>query len=67
MNIDSEKELAAAQPHPEFDDERPGCIEIYRQDLIQAKQDEILRVFGENGNWDVFPIVTIDVPTEDQL
>ena len=57
--------VAAAQCCPELDSERPECIEIYWQDLTQAKQSEILQVFGENGNWDVFPIVAIDVPTED--
>ena len=58
--------VATAQCHPEVDGERPEQIEIYWQDLTQAKQGEILQVFGENGNWDVFPITTIDVPTEDE-
>ena len=52
----------------EFEDmagQQPMRIEIYWQDLSRAKQDEILQVFGENGNWDVFPIATIDAPTED--
>ena len=57
---------ATAQHHPEFDAERPKHIEIYWQDLTLSKQREILQVFGENGNWDVFPIATIDVPTEDE-
>ena len=56
--------VATAQCHSEFDDERPERIEIYWQDLTQAKQSEILQVLGENGNWDVFPIATIDVPAE---
>ena len=29
-------------------------IEIYWQDLTPEKQAEILRVLGENGNYDVF-------------
>ena len=62
----NEKELAAAQPRPEFDGERPGSIEIYWQDLTPAKQSEILQAFGENGNYDVFPIATLDVPEEDE-
>ena len=57
--------VAAAQCYPKADGERPEQIEIYWQDLTQAKQGEILQVFGENGNWDVFPIATIDVPAED--
>ena len=66
MNLDSEKRLSAVQRHPELEVERPERIEIYWQDLTQAKQEEILQAFGENGNWDVFPIATIDVPTEDE-
>ena len=62
----NEKELAAAQRHPEPDGERPGSIEIYWQDLTLAKQSEILQVFGENGNYDVFPIATLDVSEEDE-
>ena len=58
----NEKELAAAQSRSEFDSERPGSIEIYWQDLTPAKQREILQAFGENGNYDVFPIATLEVP-----
>lgn len=58
--------VAAAQHQPTLVAERPECIEIYWQDLTQSKQREILQVFGENGNWDVFPIATIEVPTEDK-
>lgn len=61
----NEKEMAA-QHHPEFDGERPKRIEIYWQDLTPAKQSEILQLFGENGNWDVFPIATVEVPTENE-
>ena len=66
MNLESENRLSAAQCHPELEVERPERIEIYWQDLTQAKQNEILQVFGENGNWDVFPIAAIDVPAEDE-
>ena len=62
----NEKELAAAQPYPEPDGERPDSIGIYWQDLTPAKQSEILQAFGENGNYDVFPIATLDVPEEDE-
>ena len=58
--------VAMAQHCPEFDGKRPERIEIYWQDLTRAKQSEILQVFGENGNWDVFPIAAIDVPAEDE-
>ena len=64
MDSDKEKERTEAQHSPELEAERPERIEIYWQDLTQAKQGEILQVFGENGNWDVFPIATIDVPAE---
>ena len=62
----NEKEMAAAQHSPEPDAERPGSIEIFWQDLTPAKQSEILQAFGENGNYDVFPIATLDVPEEDE-
>lgn len=29
-----------------------------------AQQREILHTFGKNGNWNVFPIVTLDAPVE---
>ena len=35
-------------------------IEIYWDDLIPAKRTEILEKLGENCNWDIFPIVTIE-------
>lgn len=34
-------------------------VEIYWDDLIKEKQEEILKLLGENGNYDVFPIATI--------
>lgn len=39
-------------------------IQIFWQDLTQEKQEEILDKLGENGNWDVFPIV--EIPEEDE-
>ena len=62
----NEKELAAAQRRPQLDGERPESIEIYWQDLTPAKQSEILQAFGENGNYDVFPIATLEVPEENE-
>ena len=64
--LSNEKELATAQRRPECDGERPGSIEIFWQDLTKAKQSEILLALGENGNYDVFPIATIEVPPEDK-
>ena len=58
--------VAAAQHYPELESEWPERIEIYWQDLTRAKQNEILQVFGENGNWDVLPIATIEVPAENE-
>ena len=64
--LSNEKELAAAQIRLALDAERHESIEIYWQDLTPAKQQEILQAFGENGNYDVFPIATLDVPEEDE-
>ena len=62
----NERELEAAHRRLQPDGERPESIEIYWQDLTPAKQREILQAFGENGNYDVFPIATLDVPEEDE-
>ena len=43
----------------------PGMISIYWNDLTPAKQAEILAAFGENCNYDVFPIVEIPITEED--
>ena len=40
-------------------------IEIYWSDLTKEKQQEILDVLGENGNYDVFPIAPIPDPEMD--
>lgn len=40
-------------------------IEIYWSDLTPNKQKEIIETIGDNNNWDVFPIATVDVE-EDQ-
>ena len=47
------------------DEQKLARIEIYWQDLTKAKQDEILQVFGDNGNWDVLPIAILGVPAKD--
>jgi hypothetical protein len=40
-------------------------IELYWEDLTTDSQKKILDVFGENCNWDVFPITTIPVEDDD--
>lgn len=52
--------------------ENQKIIEIYWDDLTESKQKEILDALGDNGNYDVFPIATIEAgqeeePTEDAL
>ena len=43
-------------------------IEIFWNDLTKEKQDEIREALNmdanDNGNWDVFPIATLDVEEE---
>ena len=58
--------VASAQCYPGHERKRPERIDIYWQDLTLAKQREILQAFGKNGNWDVFPIATVDVLTENE-
>ena len=36
-------------------------IEIFWNDLTEAKQKELLALLGDNRNWDVFPLATIDL------
>lgn len=40
-------------------------IEIYWKDITAEKQQEILDAFGENCNYDVFPIACILEGEED--
>lgn len=43
-------------------------IEIYWQDLSKEKQNELLELFdGDNHNWDVFPLATLDIEDEEQI
>ena len=39
-------------------------IEIYWNDLTREKQLELLNALGDNGNYDVFPIATIEVEND---
>ena len=34
-------------------------IDIYWQDLTSEKQQELLEAWGDNGNYDVIPIVSL--------
>ena len=39
-------------------------IEIYWNDLTAEKQQELLNVLGDNGNYDDFPIVVLEFEEE---
>lgn len=36
-------------------------IEFYWNDLTEKKQKEIIELIGDNNNWDVLPIATLDI------
>lgn len=40
-------------------------IEIYLDDLKEDKRQEVLDALGDNGNYDIFPIATIEVDDKD--
>lgn len=39
-------------------------IEFYWNDLTAEKQQEIMSLLGDNGNWDVFPFATLEIETD---
>lgn len=39
-------------------------IEIYWNDLTAEKQQELLNLLGDNGNYDVFPIAVLEFEEE---
>lgn len=41
-------------------------IEIYWDDLKEEKQQELLSIYGDNGNWDVFPLAVLPAPEVEQ-
>lgn len=41
-------------------------IEIYWDDLTPEKQAEILSALGDNCNWDIFPICTLEFDDEEE-
>ena len=42
-------------------------VEIYWNDLTKEKQKELLEIFGDNNNYDVFPIATIEIEEEETM
>ena len=40
-------------------------VEIYWQDLTEQKQAELLELFGDNGNWDMIPMCTLEIEEEE--
>ena len=40
-------------------------IEFYWDDLTPKKQQEILDLFGENCNWDVFPVFVLEIEEDE--
>jgi hypothetical protein len=43
--------------------EKDAVIEIYFGDLTPEKQQEILNAWGDNGNYDVYPIAVLPKST----
>lgn len=43
---------------------RKGEIQLYLDDLKESVANEITKVLGDNGNFDVFPIATIPTDTK---
>ena len=48
-------------------EKREGILwaDIYWNDLSEQAQAELIEIMGENGNFDVFPIVSINVSTDE--
>ena len=42
-------------------------IDIYWDDITKEKQEEILFTFGDNCNYDIFPITTIYVEDKERI
>ena len=41
-------------------------LSIYWSDLNEKKKQEIIEEFGDNFNWDAFPIVTLDIEIDEE-
>ena len=48
-------------------EERDGIVwaDIYWDDLSDEAQKSLLNIMGENGNFDVFPIASINISPEE--
>lgn len=42
-------------------------VEIYWDDLTPQKQTELLEILGDDCNFDVFPICTLDIEEDDHV
>ena len=40
-------------------------LEIYWDDLVEDTKKEIIELFGDNCNFDIFPIASIEIPYEE--
>lgn len=39
-------------------------VRIYFGDLSEKTQEKLISVFGDNMNWDVFPMATLEIEDE---
>ena len=46
---------------PEFIEDMPKTFDIYWKDLTDEAQAELFKLLGENGNYDVFPLATLQI------
>ena len=42
-------------------------IKIYWQDLTPKMQEKLLAIFGDNMNWDCFPMAEIEIESEEDI
>lgn len=40
------------------------CLEVYLDDLNSQAQRDVIAVFGDNNNFDVFPLAVIPIPED---
>lgn len=40
------------------------CLEVYFDDLNSHAQRDVIAVFGDNNNFDVFPLAVIPIPED---
>jgi hypothetical protein len=39
-------------------------VRLYFNDLTKERQEKIIEVFGDNCNWDVFPICELEIESD---